>query len=88
MSEVVTPLTAVNHLPPLLKCRDCRHSAALLMENGRVRVYCTFLHVQTFSNLNKKPNLILDCSQHQPRPPTPVRLVPKVEAPQQPVGGG
>ncbi len=65
MEEITTtPLTAVSHLPPLLKCRDCQNSTAFMLKSGQVKAYCDAMHLISFDS-DEPEELITDCSKHQ-----------------------
>lgn len=66
MEEITTtePLTAVSHLPPSLKCRDCQQSVAFMLQAGQVKVYCSLMHLVSY--VSQESDLITDCSKYQP----------------------
>ena len=61
-----TQPSAVAHLPPLLKCRDCQNSTAFMLKSGQVKAYCDTMHLISFDSYEPE-ELITDCSKHLPQ---------------------
>jgi len=63
-----TPPNAVEHLPPLLQCRDCQSATAFMLKSGQVKAYCDVMHLISFDSIEPE-DLITSCSKYQPPQP-------------------